>query len=281
MIFELPQEGINDHNNSYHSVVCNQSVLSTTMLLEGPFLLKPSPSQHNRVQIFYTDRELPRVKRRLYHNAPPTTTLSTAVLRNRSSSLSSDGLPQIKRRRLPPTPLHRDQAVEDSIAQAFVPPSQDYRKTAEFWQRIARTQKQQIHNHEMDARQLRRRLWELEEQVVWLAGGGRGGGGREPLVQPHSSTSTAQPISPSTHHTERPPSYIIMQPRKCCFYLTDGEGLSEDEYDDHEECGHCCLEEELEEEETKENTSSSGGDNTGAAQLFRVKQDARDDDAQG
>ena len=267
------------------------------MLLEGPFVLKPSPSQHNKVRIFYTGRDMPpRVKRRLmYVGGPPSQSAAAAVMSSRSSSLSSDGLPLIKRRRrVPPTPLHRDHVVEQSIAQAFVPPTQDYRKKAEFWQGISRKQKQQILNLEMDARQLRRRLWELEEQVVWWASSARGrtvnGEGRldeedeEGPAQPHSATSAAQPISPSTNHTEKPPLYIITQPRKCCFYLTDGEGLSEDDYDqdNDEECEHCCDEKEEEDDEEKEEATkenaSSGGNNTGAAQLFRVKKESRDDD---
>jgi hypothetical protein len=246
----------------------------STMLLERPFVLQPSQSHPHMVQIIYTDRELPKVKRRLHLDPSPTT--SAAVIHNRSSSLSSDGLPENKRRRLPPIPLHLDDAVEDSIAQAFAPPMQDYRKTAQLWQSIARKHKQQIHDLEMDARQLRRRLWELEEQVVWASGTR----GDQHVVPSSTSSSQAQPISPSTHHTEKPPSYIIMQPRKCCFYLTDGEGLSEDEYDDFEECDECCHEEDDDDEkdESKENTSSGGG-NTGTAQLFRIKQESRDDDA--
>ena len=264
------------------------------MLLEGPFVLKPSPSQQDKVRIVYTRREMPpRVKRRLYGGFPPPLPSGpVAIICKPSSSLSSDGLPLIKRRRrIPPTPLHRDHVVEDSIAQAFIPPTQDYRKKAEFWQGISRKQKQQILNLEMDARQLRRRLWELEEQVVWWASSARGhvlageGQGDDDnaegeLAQPYSATSEeAQPISPSTNQTEKPPLYIITQPRKCCFYLTDGEGLSEDDYDDNdEECEHCCDDDEEENQEATKENASSGGNNTGAAQLFRVKKESRDDD---
>ena len=145
----------------------------------------------------------------------------------------------------------------------------------------------------MDARQLRRRLWELEEQVVWWASSARGhvlageGQGDDDddnaegeLAQPYSATSEeAQPISPSTNQTEKPPLYIITQPRKCCFYLTDGEGLSEDDYDDNdEECEHCCDDDKEENQEATKENASSGGNNTGAAQLFRVKKESRDDD---
>lgn len=252
-------------------------------------MLRPSKSEKNKVEIVYTGRELPRTKRRLYQDLSSSTGTHTtpwvAGIRYRTSSLSSDGLPLIKRRRrcsLPPTPLHRDHVVEDSIAQAFQPPTQDFRKKAEFWQNQARKHKQQILNLETDARQLRRRLWELEEQVVWLASvsnnddNGTGQGQQQPL----SSTSTAQPVSPSTHHTERPPSYIFMQPRKCYFYLTDGEGLSEDEYDavDDETCRQCCHDEETE-EDTKESASSGGG-NDGAKLLLRTKEETRDDEVE-
>lgn len=250
------------------------------MLLDRSFVLEPSKLHPGKVMdLRYTGIKLRAVKRRLYQDPSPAT--SAAVIQTRTSSLSSDGLPKIKRRRLPPIPLHRDNVVESSIALAFLPPTQNYREKAQFWQKLARQQKQQIRELEMDAKQLRRRLWELEEQVVLVSSAPQGH--RRPLARANS-TAAAQPISPSTNHSEKPPSYIVTMPRKCCFYLTDGEALSEDEYDDSdhcdEECDHCCGGED-EENQGKDNNSSSGGNDTGAAQLFRVKQEAREEEDAG
>jgi hypothetical protein len=161
-----------------------------------------------------------------------TTTDSSAP---RSSSNSKD--PTLRRRL---SPAIRTFAPFESIERRnlpseFEPPvAEDYWKKRSFqWQGICQRARKCIRVMEEDHRQLRRRIWQLEERVS-----------RQPTqvaIEQHSidthhptETNNKIPVSPNSA-ADRPPTLIVTVPkvRNCCFYLTDSEGLSDsDEYVD-------------------------------------------------
>jgi hypothetical protein len=163
-----------------------------------------------------------------------TTTTSSAP--HYSSNSNND--PALRRRL---SPAIRTFAPFESIERRnlpseFEPPvAEDYWKKRSFqWQGICQRARKCIRVMEEDQRQLRRRIWQLEERVS-----------RQPTQQAaieqnsidtHHPTETNNKIPVSPNSAEgRPPALIVTVPKvkNCCFYLTDSEGLSDsDEYVD-------------------------------------------------
>ena len=117
---------------------------------------------------------------------------------------------------------------------------QDYWKKRCFhWQDVCQKSRKRVREMEEDQRQLRRRIWELEERLSLQDCGG------------NNDTDSKVPISVASSSEDRPPAMVVTVPKniRCCFYLTDGEGLSDS--DDYADCV---------DDENNEDTLSDGVD---------------------
>ena len=130
---------------------------------------------------------------------------------------------------------------QKGIPTDFQPPSdQDYWKKRCFhWQDVCQKSRKRVREMEEDQRQLRRRIWELEERLSSQDCGG------------NNDADSKVPISVASSSEDRPPAMVVTVPKniRCCFYLTDGEGLSDS--DDYADCV---------DDENNEDTLSDGVD---------------------
>lgn len=80
----------------------------------------------------------------------------------------------------------------------FEPPSDHWKKRCFYWQDICQQQRKRLRELEEDQRQLRRKVWQLEEQVIWTAN--------------RSSTRIAQRFQQQQHHDVAVQSSSPQQP---------------------------------------------------------------------
>ena len=118
------------------------------------------------------------------------------------------------------------QSIENRMPPSeFEPPAdvEYWKKRCFQWQEICQTSRKKVRDMEEDQRQLRRRIWELEERLLSSSNNCNSGGADDESNVPVSIGSR-----------DRPPAMIVTIPQNRssnsrCFYLTDSEGLSDSE----------------------------------------------------
>lgn len=162
---------------------------------------------------------------------------------------------------------------------AFQPPmdAQYWKKRCFHWQEICQQNRKRLREMEEDQRQLRRRIAQLEDQVLSCSHHHQQQ--LQQLQQSRSSFSPSEtipnvPVSPTSHGSksrtnQRPPTWIVTIPkqvRKCCFYLTDSEGLSDSE-DYVDEDVLAGVEQDVEDEDDDDNATDDDDDDDDQVQV--------------
>jgi hypothetical protein len=139
----------------------------------------------------------------------------------------------------------------------FEPPTHEsyWKKRCFHWQEICQQNRKRLRDTQEDQRQLRRRIRELEDQLLVSSEQ------QQTTQTPHSHSEDDKEDSPAVSQVsvvaaDRPPTMVtIPQNHKCKFYLTDGEALSDDEEYDGDD-SWCRDDEEDEEDEDDEDDQS-------------------------
>jgi hypothetical protein len=156
------------------------------------------------------------------------------TFRSPSADMSSNWQTAWTRKRVITFESGGEQRKRIRLPSDFEPPSdEDYWKKRCFhMQDVCQQTRKRTRDMEEDQRQLRRRIWELEESLL------------QSQSPDHThdlevdSKASKVPVSEASTTADQPPVLVINVPtnkdQNCCFYLTDGEGLSDWEDDGYD-----------------------------------------------
>lgn len=129
---------------------------------------------------------------------------------------------------------------DPSLPPEFQPPADEeyWKKRCFQWQSICQNTRKRMRDMEEDQRQLRRRIWQLEDAMLHLEQkenqelpktDGERVGKQDGNEDAEAVTKTTADEESNCIPSEVPSVIIISPSRNACFYLTDSEGLSEPE----------------------------------------------------